>query len=209
MKIHQLTIHNFRSIKHQSFYLQNYSLLIGGNNSGKTNVIDALRIFYEKDLKFNYNRDFPKFPTDDKESWIEIEYKLTDDEYSTLRDAYKQPNNTLRVRKYLASSNREWVKPNQSNLYAYETDDLSSNLFYGARNISEAKLGDVIYIPEVTKIDEYTKLSGPSAFRNLLEFVVKKVVKHSSAYDALSQSFDSFNISESVCPVKSSHLFPP
>jgi predicted ATP-dependent endonuclease of OLD family len=193
MKIRKLTIHNFRSIKEQSFDLHDYSLLIGANNSGKTNIIDALRIFYEKDLKFSKDRDFPKFETDDQESWIEIEYYLTDDEFTNLKDEYKQPNKILKVRKYLRSSDSNRVKSNQSNIYSYKEGKLSNNLFYGAKNISEAKLGDVIYIPEVTKIDEYTKLSGPSAFRGLLEFVVKKVVKNSPSFESLNKSFIDFN----------------
>lgn len=193
MKIENITIHNFRSIREQSFSLQNYSLLIGPNNAGKTNIMDALRIFYENDLKYSQSRDFPKFPDiTDNESWIEIEYLLDDDDYNDLKDEYKLPNNSLKVRKYL-QSDTDRVKSNQSNIYAYEQNGLSNNLFYGAKNISEAKLGNVIYIPELSKIDEYTKLTGPSPFRNLLEFVVKKVVKNSPAFDQLNKSFENFN----------------
>ncbi len=193
MHIKEIKLHNFRSIKEQSFILSDYSLLIGANNSGKTNIIDAIRIFYEKELKFNQNRDFPKFDHDDEESWIEIEFNLDNDEFSNLKDEYKLANNTLRVRKYFKSNDPNRVKSNQSNIFAYQNDGLSGNLFYGAKNISEAKLGNVIYIPEVTTVDEYTKLSGPSAFRDLLEFVVKKVVKNSSTFNSLSKAFEDFN----------------
>lgn len=191
MKIKSITIHNFRSIKGQTFNLSDYSLLIGANNSGKTNVIDALRIFYEKE-KFD-GEDIPKFKTDDQESWIEIEFHLTDDEFANLKDEYKQDNNSLKVRRYLKSSQSDRVKSNQSNIYGYEGGNLSNNLFYGAKNISEAKLGDVVYIPEVANVDEYTKLSGPSAFRDSLNFVVKKVVKNSPSFESLSRSFIDFN----------------
>jgi predicted ATP-dependent endonuclease of OLD family len=191
MKIETIILHNFRSIKEQTFNLKDYSLLIGANNSGKTNVIDALRIFYEKE-KFD-KEDIPKFKTDDQETWIEIEFHLTDDEFGNLKDEYKQDNNSLKVRKYLKSSQSERVKSNQSNIYGYEGGNLLNNLFYGAKNISEAKLGDVMYIPEVAKVDEYTKLSGPSAFRDSLNFVVKKVVKNSPSFESLSKSFIDFN----------------
>jgi putative ATP-dependent endonuclease of OLD family len=193
MKIENVTIHNFRSIKEQPFSLKDYSILIGANNSGKTNVIDAIRIFYDKDLKFNVARDFPKFQTEDGESWIEFSFRLDDNEYLNLKEEYRNPKKLLRVRKYLKSNDAERVKANQSNIYGYEGDSLSSNLFYGARNISEAKLGDVLYIPEVTRVDDYTKLSGPSAFRSLLEFVFKKVTKGSKAFEKLGESFDQFN----------------
>lgn len=189
MKAREISIHNFRSIKHQTFDLLNYALLVGANNSGKTNIIDALRIFYEKE-KYD-NNDFPKYKTADQESWIEIEFYLTDDEYEGLRDEYKQQNKTLKVRKYLKHSQR--VKSNQSNLYGYEKGELSNNIFYGAKNISEAKLGDVIYIPEIAKVDEYTKVTGPSAFRDTLNFVIKKVIKNSQAFEALSRSFIEFD----------------
>jgi len=191
MKIKTITIHNFRSLKHQTFNLLDYSLLVGANNAGKTNIIDALRIFYEKE-KYD-KEDFPKFKTDDQESWFEIKFNLTDEESANLKDDYKQEKNALKVRKYLKSSQSELVKSNQSNIYGYEKGELSKNLFYGAKNISEAKIGDVIYIPEVARVDEYTKLSGPSAFRDTLNFLVKKVVKNSQSFGTLTKSFTEFN----------------
>ncbi len=189
MKIKKITIHNFRSIKNQNLNLLDYSLLVGANNSGKTNIIDALRVFYEKE-KWDKD-DFPKFETDDQESWIEVEFHLTDDEFLGLREEYKQEKNILKVRKYLKHPDR--VKSNQSNIYGYEKGYLSNNLFYGAKNISEAKIGDVVYIPEVARVDEYTKLSGPSAFRDTLNFLVKKVIKNSKSFEELSKSFTEFN----------------
>lgn len=190
MKIEEIIIHNFRSIKHQTLRLNDYSLLIGANNSGKTNTIDALRIFWE-DEKYQDDKDFPKFPTDDQESWIEIEFKLTNDEFKSLKEEYRLPGNRLKLRKYL--KHPEKVKTNQSNIYAYEGGKLSDNLFYGLRSIGKGKFGNIIYIPAVTKIDEYTKLTGPSTFRNLLGFVIKKVIKGSPSFDDLSKSFSKFN----------------
>ena len=59
MKIREVQIHNYRSIADERIRLGNYSLLIGANNAGKSNLIDAIRTFYEKDLKFDVDRDFP------------------------------------------------------------------------------------------------------------------------------------------------------
>jgi len=150
-----------------------------------------LRVFYEDGIKFNEKADFPKFQTEDNESWLQIEYLLTDEEIKNLKDEYKTPGNTLKVRKYLKSKDR--VKSNQSNIYGYENGELSGNLFYGAKNISQAKLGSIIYIPEVTKTDENLKLTGPSPLRNTLTFVMKKVVKTSEAFRTLNASFKEFN----------------
>lgn len=193
MKIKSLTIHNFRSIKRVKFSLEDYVILVGANNAGKSNVLTALRIFYEDEIKFNEKSDFPKFQTEDNESWIEIEYLLTNEEFINLKEEYKNSNRVLKVRKYLKSQDRNRVKPNQSNIYGYENAILSENLFYGAKNISQAKLGTVVYIPEVSKTDETLKLTGPSPLRNVITFVMKKVVKTSKSFESLNTAFEEFN----------------
>ncbi|RLC54953.1 MAG: ATP-dependent endonuclease, partial [Candidatus Cloacimonadota bacterium] len=48
MKIENIIIHNFRSIKDTSFDLNDYNLLIGENNTGKSTILTALRTFYEE-----------------------------------------------------------------------------------------------------------------------------------------------------------------
>lgn len=185
-------MHNFRSIKDIKFYPEDYSVLVGANNSGKSNLITVLRIFYEDNIKFNKKTDFPKFKTNDNESWIEIEYSLTTDEYDLLKEEYKGQNNTLKVRKYLLSDKLK-LDNKQSNIFAYENGKLSENFFYGAKNISQAKLGDLIYIPDVQKIDDTLKLTGPSPLREIIKFVMSKVVKTSDSFDNLNDSFERFN----------------
>lgn len=129
MRIKNIHIHNFRSVKDTTFHLDDYSVLIGANNQGKSNIIRALRVFYECDkLKYRKPDDFPKFDTDDRDSWIELEFQLTDDENETLKDEYHLPDNTLKVRKYLQSS-AGLVKGNQSNIYGYTPEGISDTLF--------------------------------------------------------------------------------
>ena len=193
MKIKSINIHNFRSVENAVFEIDDYALLVGANNAGKSNILTALRIFYEDDIKFAEKFDFPKFETGSDESWIEIEYLLTDYEFINLKDEYKNPGNILKVRKFLKSRDKNKIKTNQSNIYAYEKGFISKNLFYGAKNISEAKLGSIIYIPEVIKTDETLKLSGPSPLRNVLTFVMKKVIKNSASFENLNVAFEEFN----------------
>ncbi len=194
MKIISVKIHNFRSLRESTFHMNNYSVLIGANNQGKSNILRALRIFYEYNRqKFNEDEDFPKFPTDDDESWIEIEYQLPESDYQLLKEEYQLPNNILKVRKYLKSENPNRVKSNQSNIFGYTNNGLSESLFYGAKNISQAKLGNALYIPDVMKTEEAFKTTGPSPFRDVLSFVMGKVVKKSQAYQTLQDSFRIFD----------------
>lgn len=193
MKIKSVQIHNFRSIKDGSFNLDDYSLLLGENNAGKTNIMTALRIFYEDNIKYSEEIDFPKVQVGDNESWLEIHYKTTQDEQNQLKEEYRNECNILRLRKYFRSDDENRVRTNQSNIFAYENGELSSNLFYGAKNISQAKLGSIIYIPDISKTDDTLKLTGPSPFRNIINFIMKKAIKNSEAYKQLAVSFDEFN----------------
>lgn len=193
MELIKSIIHNFRSIKDAEFEINPYTLVVGENNSGKTNLLSALRVFYEDGgLKFDKNRDFPKFDTDDNESWIELHFSTTDEEQASLKDSYKTSDNILKVRRYLASENGK-VKAKQSNIYAYEGGELSENLFYGAANVSSSKLGSVIYIPAVSKVEDTLKTTGPSPFRNLINLVMKKAVSSSDSFTNQNAAFEQFN----------------
>lgn len=201
MKIKSINIHNFRSIlDSEEIRLDDLSLLVGANNAGKSNVIDALRILYD-DEKFDAKRDFPKSSLNpiDEESWIEIKYILSEEEHKSLPDYANKFPNELRIRKYFRSSDSNKCKASQSNIFAYEQEGvISSNLFHGAKNVSEAKLGKVIFIPSVNKTEDILKTSGPSPLRQIASFVFEKVAKKSSAFSALESAFSSFENDFSV-----------
>ena len=81
MRIQHIVLHNFRSIVDEAFFLTPYSLLIGGNNAGKSTIVDAIRAFYEKDkYSFQDATDFPQKGASDGESWIDISFVLSDEE---------------------------------------------------------------------------------------------------------------------------------
>ena len=47
MRIHTIKIDNYRSIKNASFNISDYTILVGKNNHGKTNVLRAIEVFFE------------------------------------------------------------------------------------------------------------------------------------------------------------------
>lgn len=192
MKIEKIHIHNYRSIIDQSFDLNDYTLLVGANNAGKSTVINAIRTFYEK-IKFNVKTDFPKQGFTDQESWIEITYSLSEEEFANLPDNYKTENENLVVRKLLSSKDTTRMTKDQSNLYAVVDGELETNLFFGAKNISNAKLGDVIYIPAVSSASDSLKMSGPSPLRDTINFLFKEVVNDHPSYQELTAAFNNFN----------------
>jgi len=170
--------------------LQPFSVLVGANNSGKSNLIDAIRVFYDH-LKFDRKRDFPKFSTNDYESWIEIEFQLSESEWNNLSDKYRlSSERRIRVRRYVLSEDRGmglyFVEKNR------DGDEVADDLFYGAKNVQKAKLGKIVYIPAVSKLDEQTKLTGPSPFRDLISMVLDRVLSDSPSYAQLEGAFGEF-----------------
>jgi len=191
MKLRRLRIHNFRSIINADIEVHDYTMIVGANNAGKSNVLAALRAFYE-DVKWSVE-DAPKISSSSDESWVELAFVLTDAEWATLADKYKEgvTDQTLTVRRYFASKDR--FKANQSNIYGLIKGDYEDAYFYGARNIGTAKVGRVIYIPAQTSAADQMKTSGPSPLRDMLNFMLKQVVSESAAYKAVEDSFSKLN----------------
>ncbi|CUW40842.1 putative ATP-dependent endonuclease of the OLD family protein [Magnetospirillum sp. XM-1] len=193
MKVRRVKIRNFRSVQDAAFDLYDYTMLVGANNSGKSTVVNALRVFYD-DLAWT-SGDMPKIPGADEEAWIEVEYVLTADEYASLPAKYQAGPQVLKVRKILNSEKEpNRVKAKQSNIYAHLPDGtLEDTLFFGAKNISQAKLGSVIYVPALSTPGETFKVSGPSPFRSVISFLLKRVVESSKGYAELGKAFALLN----------------
>ncbi len=192
MKLHHLRIHNFRSIIDADIETHDYTMLVGANNAGKSNIFGALRAFYE-DIKWTAD-EFPKVGATDGESWVELTFVLNDGEWGGLADKYKEGAQAqkLSVRRYFASEIRE-VKSSQSNIHGIVGGVPEKELFYGAKNISTAKLGRLIYIPALTTPTEQMKTSGPSPLRDMLNFMFKQLVAGGEAYKALERAFGALN----------------
>ena len=192
MQAVEVTIHNFRSIIDANVRLATCGLLVGANNSGKSTVVDSIRAFYEKGLKFDFNRDFPKGNFKDDSSWVEIEFKPSIDELQNLKDEYKTARETFRVRKYFKTSETGADGKVKSGAYVYINDELSDERFYAVKNITSDKFGELIYVPAVSRVDEHTKLTGPSALRDLVSTILSRVIDESEAYQKLKSAFGEF-----------------
>lgn len=196
MKLTEVRIHNFRGVLDQDFVLKSYGLLVGPNNAGKSSVIDAIRAFYEKDgFKFKKETDFPHVQTSDQESWVELLFALTDEEFESLADDYKVASKDLRVRKHFQTAAKTHDgKPAAGSIFGYKSDgNLSAEPFYGARNVQSGKFGELVYIPAISKVDEHAKLSGPSALRDLLTDIMTDVVGAGKAYGEFAVSVQKFS----------------
>jgi predicted ATP-dependent endonuclease of OLD family len=193
MRLEKVVIHNFRGIIDESFIAKEFTLLVGANNGGKSTVVDAIRAFYEKDgFKFKRERDWPVAGAKDEESWIHLSFICSPEEYDSLAEEYRIGENRLDVRKYFSVAPKEKVFKAGSIYGVGKDGKLSSDHFYGAKNVQQGKFGQVVYIPAVSRVDEHTKLTGPSALRDLLTNILEDVVESSSAFNDLRTHFSHF-----------------
>lgn len=190
MKLTRIRIHNYRSIIDADIEAKDLLILVGANNAGKSNVINALRCFYDN-LNWADN-DFPKKGNIDQESWVELTFTLSHNEWENLADKYKNgnPEQRLILKRYFKGDK---AKAKQSNIYAVIDGKEEDNLFYGAKQVSTAKCGSVVYIPALTTPSEQMKTTGPSPLREMISFMMNSVVKNNDSYLKIKQAFEEFN----------------
>jgi len=191
-----MEIHNFRSVIDASIEFDAYALIVGANNCGKSTIIDCLRAFFEKDgFKFKKDADFPFTGAIDEESWVDLTFKLSPEEHDSLKDEYKIGDQLLKVRKhFLTKQPLHDNKTAAGAILGFKTDgSLSNEPFYGARNVQSGKFGDLIYIPAISKVDEHTKLTGPSPLRDLISSIMSDVLNDSEDYKAFAENVRVFS----------------
>lgn len=193
MKLRELKIHNFRSIIDATIETHDYMLLVGANNAGKSSVLNAVRAFYD-DAKWTAE-DFPKAGNTDAEVWIQLTFELDDDEWANLAEKYKDDVSPKRltVRRYFKADDKTRVQASQSNIFGLVKGEFDKEMFYGAKNVGAAKVGQVLYVPALTTPAEQTKMTGPSPLRNMLNFLLKKLVAKSPAFGEVNQALVKLN----------------
>lgn len=193
MQIKNVTIHNFASVVDGSFDVNDYNLIIGENNAGKTNTINAIRVFYG-DLSYSQKLHTPEIDTTDDEVWVEIVFELTPDEWKPLDVKYNDGTGFLTVRRYLTQwKSSDGKERNHGHYCKLKTGEFETKSFCSAADVSRGILGQIIYIPAVTKIEDQTKTTGPSPLRDAITKIIDDIVEYSTAYADLTKSFQRFS----------------
>lgn len=199
MKIERVHVHNYRSIIDAEVRVDDYLLLVGANNAGKSTFFNAIRLFYGQ-LKWDPKTDFPAKGAEDKNAWVEIDCRINEAENETLSTQYQKPERSLTLRKYLQvdedaeedveqpegteKTESKKSKKTAGLIYAVKDGKVQSTAFYGTQNIAAGKLGELIYIPAVAKTGDLMKVTGPSPFRDIMDVVVgSRLIEHKAFAD--------------------------
>ncbi|MEK6680282.1 MAG: AAA family ATPase, partial [Nitrospirota bacterium] len=165
MKISEIKIYGIKSFNERTVGMSDYTVFVGENNSGKSNVLFALLWFFGKEKLAN--KDVNQNIADDP--YIEVEFTLQQDEEFTHPQEYLV-NGKFRVRAVLSRSKIS-EKASACEYYGYTGDsevDIKDTKLLGWKTVAKPSLGDVIYMPSVRPLSEELKFTANSSLNQLV-----------------------------------------
>ena len=129
MKIREVTIHNWRSIRSVTLSAHDLMIFIGQNNHGKSNILSVILFFFGET-----GVDGLDFHRDTKELFVEVVFGDLDDADRTTFKKYVTAKNTIQVRKvatkeggfsyhgYLEAPYEDWLKEASISAYTKRED---------------------------------------------------------------------------------------
>ena len=133
MKIEEVKIHNWRSIRDETISFENLMILIGQNNHGKSNILSAILFFFGE-----IGLDPLDFCIETDDLYIEIQFALLDENDQTTFKKYLTASNTMRIRKmatkqngfsyhgYVESPTEDWLQ--EDNISNYTKREIAEQL---------------------------------------------------------------------------------
>ena len=174
MKIKKVSIVGFRSICEESFELEDFTMLLGENNCGKTNTLDAVRFFYGE-YKFLTGKDNSKHISDaDAKIEITFEFEVGDKDHIYFDNDKCIVRFKINEQKYYIIKDDKEEKPVKST-------DIKSGLF-----------GKLIYIESASKIEDHTKLTAKSTLQEIVTNIFSQLLDISPSFAKVKNSFEEF-----------------
>lgn len=183
MKISQIKIHGIKSYSESSVEMSNYTVFVGENNSGKSNILFALLWFFGKEKLAL--KDVNNNTSDDP--YIEVEFKLQKNEEFTHPKEYLV-DGKFKVRAILSRS-RINDKGSACEYYGYTGNtegDIKDTKLLGWKTVATPSFGDVIYMPSVRPLSEELKFTVNSSLNQL---VTKNIIARIKAEDEKNQHY--------------------
>lgn len=173
LKIDRVRIQGIKSHLNTKFIVENYNTLVGENNSGKSNIIFALRWFFKhenvKISKEDINKGFKGDPS------VIIEFSFEDDE--TIPSAF--------IGEYASEDDNKFIVEAYCNYNAVL--DKPQNPKYRLRKIwtkerditTFPKIVDIIYVPSIRELSDEIKNTQNSTINKLIsEHVIACILEN-------------------------------
>lgn len=167
MKLQAVFIKNYRSFQDVSIELQGCSFVVGANNAGKSNFIDAIRCFFgdipfdpDKDCRKNGKvRNFKDEATAIGVSFSDIPPTSVPDD---LRDFISEDSRISIWRNFGSFAESSTGRYEVSRRYGTDKETKSFRMLPSCFQAS------IAYVPSMSKPSDELRLTGPSALRSLI-----------------------------------------
>ena len=191
MKIQGVEIKNYRSIVECAFTFDKLMSLVGENNAGKSNIIYALRLF------FNENKPDKESDFNNEARPIEITIKfseLTDYEQEVIGEEHRDGRDLVIRKRYPYDGNPETTSV---------VNEIETNASpRGAQNFLADTLPELYVLPAVKEIPNEIKVTSTTNFGKLLTDVIDKSNEGFDVLDRLiNQMRDFFDSNDEQMPL--------
>lgn len=99
MRIKNVQIKNFRSIQYLNLDISDFTVLIGANNSGKSNILRALLFFFQGSEKIAQEDVFSFIEENETEVYVIITFEKLDEQEKTTFSKYLLNDGTVIIRR--------------------------------------------------------------------------------------------------------------
>lgn len=166
-------MHGIRSFVDTNASINNYSVFVGENNAGKSNLIFGLLWFFGRS-KIS-NSDLNESLSDDP--FVEITFK------PDVGESISYPTEHLvdGLVKIRATAKRKDIqlKDVSADYYGFtgsEGDEPKDTKLLGWKEVAKATLGEVVYIPSVRSLNDELKLTAKSSLNQLVgKYVIARL----------------------------------
>lgn len=190
MKIKTVHIHNFRSISDASIHLHNFNLFVGANNAGKSTCLDAIRFFFAlTDLSSERDKPLVVKGDEDESTWVQISFETESEaETTSWNDSLSDSSTT--IRRYLKCGKGE----TGYRLIGKDGKSLKRKLTSVPEKLINW-MGELVYVPTLSEVSDYTKFSGSSTFRDFVFPIMESALELDSNdnYSKMGKALHNFS----------------
>ncbi|MFA7201493.1 MAG: AAA family ATPase [Candidatus Paceibacterota bacterium] len=183
MKIREIKIHGIKSHVDTTITTPDYTVFVGENNSGKSNILFAFLWFFGKE-KIS-SKDLNSSVKDDP--YVEVEFEVKEDEEFSHPAEYLV-DKKFRVRATISKS-KVLEKAVACEYFGYTgntEDTIKDTKLLGWKTVAKPSFGDVIYIPSVRPLSEELKFTANSSLNQL---VTKNIITRIKIEDEKNQYY--------------------
>lgn len=189
MKIERIKIENFRSLKYAEFHADNFNILVGQNNCGKTNFFEAIEFFFNGAGRGGLSNDLKYKRQSDLEITVEIEFSGA----QNGADKMQHEGNQTKIRAALDGSDKVTLIRSSEN--SKKRDFIVNGQVVKPGTGFDAALNDFLpkfeYINTKQYYDSVAKYSKSTPIGIMLSGVLATILEQNAQYQEFQLQFKS------------------